>query len=118
MSLLLQRGVEAAKLRLLTALILCLVAVAMPIGHAAPNVHTFYLGSSSVPGCSGKCEGLATSSGTVDTGTSQSVGIGPSPALDSGTGPDKTGTWSTGSAFTITGLTTFGQSDVIVLIVV
>src|SRR2546425_10776119 len=116
--LVLQRGVEAAKLRLLTALIFCLVAVAMPIGHAAPNVHTFYLGNSSVPGCSGKCEGLATSSGTADTGTSQSVAIGSSPALDSGSAPDRTGTWSSGSTFTITGLTTSGTSDVIILLVV
>src|SRR6058998_997209 len=113
-----QGRVEAAKLRLLTALILCLLAVAMPIGHAVNNVHTFYLGSSSVAGCSGKCEGLATSSGTADTGTSQSVAIGSSPALDSGSAPDRTGTWSTGSTFTITGLTTSGTSDVIILLVV
>src|SRR5213594_4360877 len=113
-----QGRVEAAKLRLLTALILCLVAVAMPIGHAVNNVHTFYLGSSSVAGCSGKCEGLATSSGTADTGTSQSVAIGSSPALDSGNGPDRTGTWSLGSTFTLTGLTTSGTSDIIILIVV
>src|SRR3989441_10792424 len=113
-----QGRVEAAKLRLLTALILCLVAVAMPIGHAVNNVHTFYLGSSSVPGCGGRCEGLATSSGTADTGTSQSVSIGSSPALDSGGAPDRTGTWSSGSTFTITGLTTSGTSDVIILLVV
>src|SRR3989442_13097285 len=90
----------------------------MPIGHAVNNVHTFYLGSSSVAGCSGKCEGLATSSGTADTGTSQSVGIGSSPALDSGSAPDRTGTWSSGSTFTITGLTTSGTSHVIILLVV
>src|SRR3989475_6803618 len=113
-----QGRVEAAKLRLLTALILCLVALAMPISHAVNNVHTFYLGSSSLPGCTGKCEGLATSSGTADTGTSQSVAIGSSPALDSGSAPDRTGTWSSGSTFTITGLTTSGTSDVIILLVV
>src|SRR5947209_9511738 len=113
-----QGRVEAQKLRLLTALILCLVALAMPISHAVNNVHTFYLGSSSLPGCTGKCEGLATSSGTADTGTSQSVAIGSSPALDSGSAPDRTGTWSTGSTFTITGLTTSGTSDVIILLVV
>src|SRR2546425_10792777 len=113
-----QGRVEAAKLRLLTALILCLVALAMPISHAVNNVHTFYLGSSSLPGCTGKCEGLATSSGTADTGTSQSVSIGSSPALDSGGAPDRTGTWSSGSTFTITGLTTSGTSDVIILLVV
>src|SRR3989475_3446990 len=113
-----QGRVEAAKLRLLTALVLCLVAAAMPIGHAANNIHTFYLGNSSITGCSGKCEGLATSSGTADTGTSQSVVIGSSPTLDSGSGPDRTGTWSLGSTFTLTGLTTSGTSDVIILIVV
>src|SRR2546425_5569507 len=113
-----QGRVEAAKLRLLTALILCLVALAMPISHAVNNVHTFYLGSSSLPGCTGKCEGLATSSGTADTGTSQSVAIGSSPALDSGSAPDRTGTWSSGSTFTITGLTASGTSDVIILLVV
>ena len=90
----------------------------MPISHAVNNVHTFYLGSSSLPGCTGKCEGLATSSGTADTGTSQSVAIGSSPALDSGSAPDRTGTWSSGSTFTITGLTTSGTSDVIILLVV
>src|SRR3989441_11200246 len=113
-----QGRVEAAKLRLLTALVLCLVAAAMPIGHAANNIHTFYLGNSSITGYSGNCEGLATSSGTADTGTSQSVVIGSSPILDSGSGPDRTGTWSIGSTFTLTGLTTSGTSDVIILIVV
>ncbi len=38
------------------------------------NVHTFYLGSSPVGSCSGKCENLSTSAGTADSGTSQSVG--------------------------------------------
>src|SRR5437016_11673922 len=90
----------------------------MPMGHAANNIHTFYLGNSSITGCSGKCEGLATSSGAADTGTSQSVVIGSSPILDSGSGPDRTGTWSIGSTFTLTGLTTSGTSDVIILIVV
>ncbi|TMI55702.1 hypothetical protein E6H18_08705, partial [Candidatus Bathyarchaeota archaeon] len=88
------------------------------MGHAANNIHTFYLGNSSITGCSGKCEGLATSSGAADTGTSQSVVIGSSPILDSGSGPDRTGTWSIGSTFTLTGLTTSGTSDVIILIVV
>ena len=35
------------------------------------NVHTFYLGSSTVDSCTGKCENLSTSTGTADTTTSQ-----------------------------------------------
>jgi hypothetical protein len=39
----------------------------------ANNVHTFYLGSSIVGSCSGKCEGLSTSAGSADTTTSQLI---------------------------------------------
>src|SRR5437867_2487184 len=37
------------------------------------NVHTFYLGSSSVGSCSGKCENLSSSAGSTDTTTSQFI---------------------------------------------
>jgi len=46
----------------------------MPVGHAANNVHTFYLGSSTVGACTGKCENLLTSTGPADTVTSQKLG--------------------------------------------
>src|SRR5437867_4465170 len=49
------------------------VVVSMPIGHATNNVHTLYLGSSIVDSCSGKCENLAASTGSADTGTSQLI---------------------------------------------
>src|SRR6058998_1944750 len=113
-----QGRVEAAKLRLLTALILCLVAVAMPIGHAVNNVHTFYLGSASQAGCSGKCEQLSTSSGSADTATSQSIVIGSAPAIDANGNAKRTGTWSSGSTFTITGLSTSSSPDSILIVIV
>src|SRR5438445_13105484 len=111
------REIEAKKVPVIAVAILAVVAsLITPLAHAQNNVHTLYLGNSSIPGCSGKCEGLATSSGTADTGTSQSVAIGSSPALDSGSAPDRTGTWSSGSTFTITGLTTSGTSVVLILL--
>src|SRR3990170_4073699 len=38
------------------------------------NVHTFYLGSSIVDTCSGRCENLVRTTGAADTTTSQSIG--------------------------------------------
>src|SRR6267143_6835972 len=90
----------------------------MPVGHAANNVHTFYLGNSSVGTCTGKCEGFTTASGTADTGTSQSISIGNAPAIDSNANAKQTGTWSTGSTFTITGLSTTSSPDSILVVVV
>src|SRR5437667_2202295 len=90
----------------------------MPLGHAVNNVHTLYLGNSSVGTCSGKCEGFTTTSGTADTGTSQSISIGGAPALDSNANAKQTGSWTTGNTFTITGLSTTSNPDSILVAVV
>src|SRR5207253_8686564 len=44
----------------------------MPVGHAAGG-HTFYLGSSTVGACSGKCKNLNQTAGVADTTTSQQI---------------------------------------------
>src|SRR5438876_421569 len=44
----------------------------MPVGHAAGG-HTFYLGSSTVGACSGRCENLNQTAGVADTTTSQQI---------------------------------------------
>src|SRR6267378_1378681 len=105
-------GIEARKVSLTAMLILAIVLVlTAPVGYAANNVHTFYLGSSSVGTCGGKCEGFTTTSGTADTGTSQSISIGSAPVLDSNANAKRTGTWSSGNTFTITGFSTTSSTD-------
>src|SRR5712691_7420035 len=49
-------------------------AVSLPLGHAMSNVHTLYLGNTTVGSCGGQCENLATTTGTADTTTSQHPG--------------------------------------------
>src|SRR5438034_7103027 len=89
------------------------VAVSMPVGHATNNVHTFYLGSSTVGACSGKCEGLTTSAGSDDTTTTQSVVIGSSPTLDANANAKRTGSWVSGTTYTVTSFSTTSAVDTI-----
>src|SRR6266496_858794 len=85
----------------------------MPVGHAMNNVHTFYLGSSTVGACSGKCEGLTTSAGSDDTTTTQSVVIGSSPTLDANANAKRTGSWVSGITYTVTSFSTTSAVDTI-----
>src|SRR6266480_1777978 len=89
------------------------VVVSMPVGHAMNNVHTFYLGSSTVGACSGKCEGLTTSAGSDDTTTTQSVVIGSSPTLDANANAKRTGSWVSGTTYTVTSFSTTSAVDTI-----
>src|SRR5256712_2263554 len=89
------------------------VVVSMPVGHAMTNVHTFYLGSSTVGACSGKCEGLTTSAGSDDTTTTQSVVIGSSPTLDANANAKRTGSWVSGNTYTVTSFSTTSAVDTI-----
>src|SRR5207247_11031408 len=89
------------------------VVVSMPVGHAMTNVHTFYLGSSTVGACSGKCEGLTTSAGSDDTTTTQSVVIGSSPTLDANANAKRTGSWVSGTTYTVTSFSTTSAVDTI-----
>ena len=57
-------------LTVLFLLIISIVPIALPVNAA---IHTYYLGSSTVGSCSGRCENLPTISGTADTATSQSI---------------------------------------------
>src|SRR5437870_4846210 len=89
------------------------VVVSMPVGHAMTNVHNFYLGSSTVGACSGKCEGLTTSAGSDDTTTTQSVVIGSSPTLDANANAKRTGSWVSGNTYTVTSFSTTSAVDTI-----
>src|SRR6266704_5700334 len=89
----------------------------MPVGHATNNVHTFYLGSSTVGACSGKCEGLTTSAGSDDTTTTQSVVIGSSPAKDANAASNKAATWTSGTTISITTFATTSTADTILVFV-
>src|SRR5438094_810316 len=93
------------------------VAVSMPVGHATNNVHTFYLGSSTVGACSGKCEGLTTSAGSDDTTTTQSVVIGSSPTEDVNAGSNTAATWTSGTTISITTFATTSTADTILVFV-
>src|SRR5436189_3681903 len=93
------------------------VAVSMPVGHATNNVHTFYLGSSTVGACSGKCEGLTTSAGSDDTTTTQSVVIGSSPTEDVNAASNKAATWTSGTTISITTFATTSTADTILVFV-
>src|SRR2546428_8791541 len=86
------------------------LAVSMPVGHAANNVHTFFTNATTVGTCGTLCKGLQTTSGTASTATTQTVVIGPVPALDANANAKKTGTWSSGTTFTIVGLSTTSGS--------
>src|SRR6266568_2715154 len=89
------------------------VVVSMPVGHALNNVHTFYLGSSTVGACSGKCEGLTTSAGSDDTTSTQNVVIGSSPTVDANTNAKKIGSWASGTTYTVTSFSTTSALDTI-----
>lgn len=74
----------------------------------------YYLGSTGEGSCSGKCEKLDPNSGSADTTTSQSVasnniGIDASGAF--------TGTYSSGTTFTITGFKTTSPNDVVLVLI-
>ncbi len=82
---------------IMTAILAVVAAVGMPIAHATNNVHTFHLGNSTVGSCVGKCENLVTTTGSADTGTSQSI-----PAATTGTPTDQTTGASAGTTTTPT----------------
>src|SRR5206468_11653026 len=90
----------------------------MPVGHAANNVHTFYLGSSTVGACSGKCEGLTTSAGSDDTTTTQRVVIGSSPTEDVNAASNNGASWASGTTISITIFATTSTAATILTFVV
>src|SRR5438094_6444542 len=96
-----------------------LVVVSMPVGHATNNVHTFFTSATTVGTCGTLCKGLSTTSGTASTSTAQtSVVEGAVPAVDANANAKKTGTWSSGSTFTIAGESTTTATDEFILLVV
>ncbi|TMI07964.1 hypothetical protein E6H34_06105 [Candidatus Bathyarchaeota archaeon] len=101
-------------------LILAIVAaVSMPVGHATNNVHTFFTTATTVGTCGTLCKGLSTTSGTGSTSTVEtSLAIGSGPALDANANAMKTGTWSSGTTFTITGLSTTTAADEFIAVIV
>src|SRR2546425_4589259 len=95
------------------------VAVSLPVGHAANNVHTFFTNATTVGTCGTLCKGLSTTSGSASTTTVQtSVVEGSAPAKDAGTTPAATGTWTTGATFSIGALTTTTARDEFIALVV
>src|SRR5205814_1215231 len=100
-------------------LILAIVAaVSMPAGHATNNVHTLFTNATTVGTCGTLCKGLSTTSGAASTSTSEtSIAIGSGPAIDGNANAKKTGTWSSGTTFTITSLSTSSSPDSILLVV-
>src|SRR5438034_5554457 len=100
-------------------LILAIVAaIGMPVGHATNNVHTFFRNATTVGTCGRLCKGLPISSGGASTSTSEtSIAIGSGPAIDGNANAKKTGTWSSGTTFTITSLSTSSSPDSILLVV-
>src|SRR5467141_942771 len=101
-------------------LILAIVAaVSMPVGHATNNVHTLFTNATTVGTCGTLCKGLSTTSGTGSTSTVEtSLAIGSGPALDANANAMKTGTWSSGTTFTITGLSTTTAADEFIAVIV
>src|SRR5439155_25407149 len=93
------------------------VVVSMPVGHAMTNVHNFYLGSSTVGACSGKCEGLTTSAGGDDTTTTQSGVIGSSPTLDANANAKRIVSWVSGNTYTVTAFYTTSAVETIFAII-
>src|SRR5467141_1589681 len=68
---------------IMAAILTVVAAVGMPLAHATNNVHALYLGNSTVGSCAGKCENLVTTTGSADTGTSQSIPLGSPPGTPS-----------------------------------
>jgi len=94
------------------------VAVSMPVVRAGANVHTFYTNTTTVGTCGTLCKGLSTSPGTTSTSTVvNNIAEAASPTIDANSNSKKTGTWSSGTTFTITGLSTTSTSDSILLVV-
>src|SRR6267143_6589518 len=114
------RGVQARKVSLTAMLILAIVAaVSMPVGHATNNVHTFFTNATTVGTYGTLCKGLSTTSGAGSTSTVEtSLAIGSGPALDANANAMKTGTWSSGTTFTITGLSTTTAADEFIAVIV
>jgi hypothetical protein len=101
-----------------TLILVIVLAVSMPLGHATNNVHTFYTNTATIGTCGTLCKGLSTTSGTASTSTSQSVVIGSSPALDTNSAAEKTGTWNSGSSISISSWATTGTADTVYLWIV
>src|SRR3989449_2778080 len=101
-------------------LILAIVAaVSMPVGHATNNVHTLFTNATTVGTCGTLCKGLSTTSGSASTSTVEtSIAIGAVPAVDANANAKKTGTWVSGTTFTITGESTTTAADEFILLVV
>src|SRR2546428_6286681 len=100
---------------IMTAILAVVAAVGMPLAHATNNVHIFHLGNSVVGNCNppnGRCENLVTTTGSADTGTSQSI-----PAATTGTPTDQTTGASAGTTSTPTCAysTNPTQNDVLVV---
>src|SRR6266567_2109048 len=91
----------------------------MPVGHATNNVHTFFTNATTVGTCGTLCKGLSITSGTASTSTVEtSIAIGSAPAKDANTNAFKTGTWASGTSFTITGVSTTTAADTVIVFVV
>src|SRR6266852_4318452 len=74
------------------------VAVSIPAGHAANNVHTLFTNAST---------------STVETG----IAMGSSPTTDPNANSAVTGTWSTGTSFALAALSTNTPADTIIVMV-
>src|SRR2546425_10673123 len=94
------------------------VAVSMPVGHAANNVHTFFTGATTVGTCGTLCKGLSTTSGSSSTSTVETgLAIGSSPAKDSNAASNKAATWTSGTTISITAFATTSIADTIIIFV-
>src|SRR3989454_3584388 len=94
------------------------VAVSMPIGHAANNVHTFFTNATTVGTCGTLCKGLSTTSGSASTSTVETgLAIGSSPAEDSNAASNKAATWTSGTTISITAFATTSIADTIIIFV-
>src|SRR5213080_2519698 len=94
------------------------VAVSIPAGHAANNVHTLFTNATTVGICGTLCKGLSTTSGTASTSTSEtSIAIGSGPALDANANAVKSANWVSGTTFTVAGLSTNTATDTIIAII-
>src|SRR5436305_2816406 len=94
------------------------VAVSMPVGHAANNVHTFFTNATTVGTCGTLCKGLSTTSGSASTSTVEtSLAIGSSPTEDSNAASNKAATWTSGTTISITAFATTSIADTIIIFV-
>src|SRR3989441_9534357 len=93
------------------------LAVSMPVGHAANNVHTFFTNATTVGTCGTLCKGLSTTSGSASTSTVETVAIGSSPAKDSNGASNKAATWTSGATISITTFATTSIADTIIIFV-